>query len=160
MTEEQREHRRRQQRDYHRRRRAQQPELYRKSHRAHYAKNGDKVRTKSQAYRDANREAVRAWHRNNYAKDPDRQRAKNLQTKFGISVERYAEMLAAQNGLCAICAQPPNRRRLAVDHDHQTGAVRGLLCERCNFALAMAERPGWVDQATKYLGNHRNSEGR
>lgn len=44
-------------------------------------------------------------------------------------------MLAAQGGRCAICRQEPGRRALDVDHSHETGAVRGLLCELCNKGL-------------------------
>lgn len=54
---------------------------------------------------------------------------------LGVSDEDYARMLAAQGGGCAICGAPPKTRRLHVDHDHRTGAVRGLLCYRCNRAL-------------------------
>ena len=44
-------------------------------------------------------------------------------------------MLAAQRGVCAICGRPPKTRRLAVDHNHKTGRVRGLLCPWCNRSL-------------------------
>jgi len=54
---------------------------------------------------------------------------------YGISIEQYEEMLDKQNGLCAICKTPPQTKRLAVDHDHDTGEVRGLLCHRCNRAV-------------------------
>lgn len=51
---------------------------------------------------------------------------------FGITAEQYAAMLVAQDGRCAICQNRPRKYRLAVDHDHKTGAIRGLLCVRCN----------------------------
>lgn len=69
------------------------------------------------------------------------QRAIQLRSNYGLTVERYDEMLAQQGGLCAICANPPkpdgNRAasRLVVDHDHETGQVRRLLCNNCNRAL-------------------------
>lgn len=59
---------------------------------------------------------------------------------------RYAEMVIAQEGLCAICHQPETSRArgggirtLCVDHDHTTGQVRGLLCQRCNSALGLLD---------------------
>lgn len=54
---------------------------------------------------------------------------------YGLSPEQYAELLSRQGGRCAICRGRPKSKRLAVDHDHKTGAVRGLLCSRCNAEL-------------------------
>lgn len=58
-----------------------------------------------------------------------------LRRNYGIGLERYEEMLEAQGGRCAICLCRPRTRNLAVDHDHFTGALRGLLCGRCNHGL-------------------------
>lgn len=52
----------------------------------------------------------------------------------------YDRLLAVQGGRCAICRCTPRTRRLAVDHDHQTGWVRGLLCYACNHELLGAAR--------------------
>jgi hypothetical protein len=58
---------------------------------------------------------------------------------YGITVEQYDEMLATQSGVCAICAKTcATGRALAVDHCHETGKVRGLLCARCNPMLGFA----------------------
>lgn len=51
---------------------------------------------------------------------------------FGLEPEEYERLLEFQGGLCALCLQRPVSKRLAVDHDHRTGDVRGLLCSRCN----------------------------
>lgn len=69
--------------------------------------------------------------------------AATLKYNFGITVERYEEMLARQGGVCAICKRRPGKRRLAVDHDHSCcpgrrscgKCVRGLLCKACNYQL-------------------------
>lgn len=62
-----------------------------------------------------------------------------IEKKYGLTPERYAQILAAQGGRCAICGKLPRTIRLAVDHDHATGAVRGLLCASgdhgCNKGL-------------------------
>jgi Recombination endonuclease VII len=55
--------------------------------------------------------------------------------RFGITVEQYEAMLRIQGGRCAVCRNQPRTRRLAIDHDHQTMAVRGLLCHRCNRGI-------------------------
>jgi Recombination endonuclease VII len=51
----------------------------------------------------------------------------------------YPELFEAQGGVCAICGKPPGERALHVDHDHETGQVRGLLCYSCNTKL------GWLE---------------
>lgn len=54
---------------------------------------------------------------------------------FGLTPEDYQEMLAQQNNVCAICGRRDRNKSLAVDHNHTTGKVRGLLCGRCNTGL-------------------------
>lgn len=54
---------------------------------------------------------------------------------YGLAPGDYERLLEAQGGRCAICRARPRSKRLAVDHDHKTGAVRGLLCSRCNHDL-------------------------
>lgn len=61
--------------------------------------------------------------------------AKRIEATYGLTAEAYAVLLDFQNGVCAICLRPSHVRRLAVDHDHQTGMVRGLLCRHCNYEL-------------------------
>jgi hypothetical protein len=101
-----------------------------------------------EGYRDRRKGQARGWR----SKNPDkslantrRARAKvhpdvfkdyNLRTNYGISIEEYNRMAAAQKGVCKICARPEKgTRRLAVDHCHTTSAVRGLLCRECNLGL-------------------------
>jgi hypothetical protein len=60
--------------------------------------------------------------------------ASHLFKTYGITVEEYTAMLDKQDGVCAICKKPDSKR-LSVDHSHQSGKVRGLLCTKCNTAL-------------------------
>jgi len=73
-----------------------------------------------------------------------------LRRKYGLEVADYEAMLAAQNGLCALCGGPPGKYRMAVDHCHQTGRVRGLLCNGCNRSLGWVEARG-VETVAAYL---------
>jgi len=89
-------------------------------------------------------------------------RKANLRRKYGITDEQYDAMLKAQNGACAICKRPERmfigstRTRLAVDHSHKTGKVRGLLCSTCNTALgAFGEDPERIRKAIEYIRLHR-----
>lgn len=74
-------------------------------------------------------------------------RAKQL----GVSDDEYARLLASQDGHCALCPATPKTRRLHVDHDHESGNVRGLLCHRCNRTLATWVTPTWCERAAAYL---------
>lgn len=66
-------------------------------------------------------------------------RKHQLKKWYGLTLERYDEMVAEQNGGCAICHDPPDGKHqyFHVDHNHETGVVRGLLCSRCNTALGL-----------------------
>lgn len=86
--------------------------------------------------------------------DPYGNWVRMLRWKFGIAPEDYERMLVAQGGVCAICEQPPNRQRvrLDIDHDHQTGEIRGLLCSECNRAIGLLrDRPIVAAKAARYL---------
>lgn len=62
------------------------------------------------------------------------QRHTQLKTNYGITLVDYQRMLSEQDGVCAICRHP-SEKTLHVDHNHETGTVRGLLCEKCNHGL-------------------------
>lgn len=70
-----------------------------------------------------------------YACRSGRAHSTMVEKTYGITAADYAHMLEMQNGRCAICRAKPKSKRLAVDHDHKSGAVRGLLCSRCNHDL-------------------------
>lgn len=78
-----------------------------------------------------------------------------LLDRYGIDQKRYEEILKAQGGTCAIC--PTKRKKdgphLPVDHCHRTGAIRGILCNRCNERLLTAARddPEVLRRAADYL---------
>lgn len=80
-------------------------------------------------------------------------RRENLKRKFGITPETYDLMLSAQGGRCAICAEKnEGPRAFAVDHNHQTGKVRGLLCHNCNIGLGnLKDSKHLLLLAIKYL---------
>lgn len=70
--------------------------------------------------------------------------------RFGETYDTdYDTLLARQGGVCAICGGIDRDRKLAVDHDHQTGLVRGLLCLRCNTGVGLLRDKPW--QAIPYL---------
>jgi hypothetical protein len=85
-----------------------------------------------------------------------------LKTKYGITLEEYDQMLKAQNGKCAICGtrKSGNKQtnRLAVDHDHETGFIRGLLCSACNSGLGnFKDKTQFLAKAILYLETHNGN---
>lgn len=73
-----------------------------------------------------------------------------------ISDEDYQALLVYQDGRCAVCNKQsrPFDKSLAVDHDHLSGEIRGLLCGACNYALGwLHEDTTWLDSAARYLGS-------
>lgn len=85
---------------------------------------------------------------------------KHLQRKYGITIHDYGKMLIAQNGKCAICgsedagSRDGKNKAFAVDHDHKTGKLRGLLCEACNQGIGkLKDDPNILRKAADYLDN-------
>ncbi len=104
-------------------------------------------------WRDKNRDSYNAAERKKYAESPAKWE-RHLRSKYGISASDYANRLEAQGGACAICKADPKEigQTLAVDHDHSTGAVRGLLCAECNRMLGCArDKPEVLSAGADYL---------
>lgn len=75
-----------------------------------------------------------------------------LKNKYNLTWEEYEEMFEEQNGVCAICKGTEEGRMLAVDHNHTTGEVRGLLCGSCNRALGLfKDDPKLLEIAKEYV---------
>lgn len=107
-----------------------------------------------QDYRDRNRERLnkgRNEWRKRTGKDSKYYYHHHLKRLYGVSKEQYEGMLSKQGGCCAICKRPPKRYRLAVDHDHKTGKVRGLLCSPCNLVLHWFDTPELYEAILNYL---------
>lgn len=80
--------------------------------------------------------------------------ARNLKANYGITIDQYNIMLLNQNNCCAICKgiAGGSSKRFHVDHDHQTGAIRGLLCYKCNMGLgSFDDNPNNLASAISYL---------
>lgn len=129
----------------------------------YYQKNRERILAQKKQEYEENKDAKRQYINERYHTDPEVRKsfwARNLRRKFGITVEQYEEMLEAQEGGCAICGTTDcqaktGKSRLAVDHDHDTGKVRGLLCNHCNAGLgAFRDNTTLLEKAIKYLEEH------
>ena len=111
--------------------------------REHYRDNLEEARKYSREY-------SREWRKAN----PGRARQLHLRHRYNIDLEEYNLILESQDGCCAICGMTPEEhgKSLFVDHNHETGEVRGLLCNHCNLSLGyLKEDPRLFIRAVEYL---------
>lgn len=104
------------------------------------------------------------WRKKNRGKASLRDR-KSLVSSYGITLEDYDKMLSDQGGVCKICggsnSESARKNSLYIDHDHVTGVVRGLLCDRCNRGLGMfLDDPTRLLQAVSYLTKEGDMNGK
>jgi len=134
------------------------PERWKASQRASYLKRRAHVLEKSKEY----------YHRNkDYAKGVSMKSF--LRLRYGLTLDNFADKLLQQNLRCAMCDEPFKRIRhmkidgeswpvpgiyVMIDHDHKTGALRDLLCPKCNGGLGYCETPGFLEHVQKYLEKH------
>jgi hypothetical protein len=145
---------------------------------AKYAANREQAVAQSKAWKQANPERVRQYQRDYYARnreafagyrrryierDPERWRRREKNWKllraYGLTIEQYEAMVEVQQGVCAICRQPPAEGKiLVVDHCHTSGCIRALLCDTCNLLIGTAgDDPEWFKRAAGYLRKHQAS---
>lgn len=108
------------------------------------------------------REAKNRYHREYRKAHPEQFRRRDVKKRFGLGADAYLNMVEQQDGRCAICGMEEsaviNGRRitLAIDHDHDTKAVRGLLCLKCNRALGLfQDSMPILEKAIAYLAKHQ-----
>ena len=123
-----------------------------------YAANPEPAKERARRWQQENPERLNEYRRRR-RKEPAvkaRERAAHLRRKYGITLEQYDELLAAQGGVCFLCSRPPTDGiSLHVDHHHETGAIRKLLCFRCNNALGdLGDDPDLLRRAARYLDSH------
>ena len=95
-------------------------------------------------------------------KSSDEARKHRIKHRYGITVEQYEEMVKERGNLCDVCEKPPSSNntrahwngKLCIDHCHDTGKVRGLLCNDCNLAVGYGKTPSILERAASYLRFH------
>jgi hypothetical protein len=100
-----------------------------------------------------------------FANDPEKNRWQAIFKKYKLTKYMYEQLLAEQNGVCAICSKKPTRNYLSVDHDHSCcpgiktcgNCIRGLLCQSCNSFLGRVDDN--LTTAINYLETYRQKGG-
>ena len=124
------------------------------------------------AYYEKNRERINAQRRERYKRKTSQKIARSqqparkayiqnwkLENRYNITVNCYDKLLTDQKGKCKICGTKPRKRKLAVDHCHESGKVRGLLCIKCNTAIGkLGDTYEGVMKAAKYLKDFENEQ--
>lgn len=108
-----------------------------------YYKNKDRALSSNKEWRDKNKEYYLS-----------RRRTDHLRYKYNITDEEYESIWEEQEGKCAVCGTPEKDldRKLFIDHCHNTGAIRGLLCGKCNSGLGFFnDSVSLITKAAKYL---------
>ncbi len=145
--------------------------------RSYYEKNSEIIKARAMQWRKDNPDKAKAIARKAHVKkyaenrevlkadrDLNKNKYKNraLKSAFGIDLNEYNKMLNEQNGVCAICGQTEtkiskgNLVSLAVDHDHATGKIRGLLCFNCNLAMGkFHDNVEMMKKAIEYILKNR-----
>lgn len=143
----------------------------------YYEKHRQKMIDKSIEYRKLHREEIKLYlkeyrkknlaklkqNQKNYYHNHKEERSKiqrfhNAFQKYGITEGEYNEILKKQNGCCAVCKKPQKdfSKSFAIDHDHKTGKIRGLLCHGCNVILGFSKEDTKIlKNAIKYLGENQ-----
>lgn len=112
------------------------------------------------ANRERQQEISRVKARRSRAENPEYYRWQHIRRKYGLSPEEWDRLHDLQLGRCAICLLPlVETKHIHVDHEHATGRIRGLLCNRCNIAIGYArENVEVLQRAIQYLQSSKQGE--
>ena len=127
----------------------------------YYQDNRDHVLERQKTYYQNNKEKIIERSKKYLSSHKNEKRNGDLRRKFGTSLDYYNELYEKQHGLCAICGKKETREGyiLAVDHDHVTGKIRGLLCNNCNTGIGLLQDSyDILISASEYIKRHYNSE--
>lgn len=105
-----------------------------------HARDRERCKRYRERHPERSREASRLGQQRYREQYPERSSASlwasSLRRNYGIGPDEFDALLSKQNGRCAICGtDDPGTRKFNVDHDHETGKIRGILCQRCNLAI-------------------------
>jgi hypothetical protein len=125
-----------------------------------FYRSKDKKTARKSACKQCQRERMNAYYKTPHGRKMKQEKSWLENGLIGMTVERYEAMLVKQDGGCSICKKTVNKNgtRLCVDHDHETGLIRGLLCHDCNTSLGkLDDSLDLLYKAVEYLEEHEMS---
>lgn len=139
-------------------------------HKNEYKNNKNKIDARNKEYYEDNKNKIitykNTWYNNHKDKTLKEQKKKynsltyeqrrerGLRLNYNITIDDYNMMFESQKGCCAICGrhQSEEKKALHVDHDHETGKIRGLLCQKCNHGIGLFnDNPELLRKAAQFL---------
>lgn len=115
----------------------------------------EEKRAKDKRYRAKHKKELAARHKRWRATENGRERIRAIEMrhKYGLTMEAFEAIIAGQGGVCAICGSSEwGHLGPVVDHNHETGDIRGVLCFGCNAALGLVhDNPNTTRGMTAYL---------
>jgi hypothetical protein len=104
-------------------------------------------------------ESTKRWKKKYPARHGEHQWRVSIKSVYGWTAEDYFRKLAEQGGGCGICGCKPGetqKKRLSIDHNHLTGTNRGILCNRCNYAVGqLKDSPERAEALARYLRSYQ-----
>lgn len=132
---------------------------------SYYNLNKDIINKRNSDYKKNNKETTYALNKKYRDEDRDKYRLLSRAYIFGITPEEIKTMIDKQNNLCAICGLPETRKsslgneikNLSIDHNHETGQIRELLCNHCNALLGFSrENIDILEKTIAYIKKHNS----
>jgi len=135
-------------------------------HQAYYQKNREKCLKKRAEYRKQNPEKIKQWHKQQYKRYKERYgedlKLRNSINRHGAGyIELFNGFFVEQGGICPGCGRHQSEftKKLCLDHDHETGEYRGLLCSNCNRRVGSSKKDIQIlKNLVKYLENFYSSK--
>lgn len=121
--------------------------------RKYYLRNRQKMIDRMAKWRKDNPKKARAQWVGRRSKNPEAWRGYRYKWAYGITLDDYNKMFKQQGGCCAVCGKHQNeiKRILHVEHNHKTNEIRGLVCSKCNLAIAYLEDKELCLKVTLFL---------
>lgn len=113
-------------------------------------------------YRNKRNQMSSEWRKKNPEKQIESKKRSILKKKYGLTSEQFDDLLKEHQEVCAICktknVRPNNKKGICIDHNHKTGKVRGLLCDKCNRGIGLfGDSKELLEKAIKYIKKYETN---